>query len=450
VAAADMLAIPLLTRATLDGNVLAFTTGVTVGTALVVGLLPGLRAAHSNVQDSLKAGARGSSGKGERRLVSALVSTEVAMACTLLVVAGVLTRSLMNVLDLDLGFRPESAVAVKIDPPAAADSLAKHVAYFAGAARAVEAIPGVVGAGVTDTLPLDRNRAWMVSRKGEVGRKDEFHVALVSRFSPGMIRAIGMTLHEGRDISNDDRDDTQRVVLVNQTLARGLFRGESALAHLLTIGGTDHRVIGIVADVRHEGLETATGFEVYLPLSQSGHSTVDLVVRTTRPTSTLAGDLRAALSRFDPTLPLDDIRPVSYLVDRAVSPRRFITQLLGAFALVALVLAALGIYGVIAASVTARTREIGIRMALGAAPRTVRRQMLGEAAVLALLGGAVGVVGALAVSRIVSSLAFGVSAMDPMTFAAAPLALLLVSVVAALVPALRAARTNPVTALRAE
>ena len=206
----------------------------------------------------------------------------------------------------------------------------------------------------------------------------------------------------------------------------------------------------MVADVRHGSVEAASGFEVYLPIAQRGHSTVDLVVRTSRPTSAVVTDLRTALTRFDPTLPLDDIRPVSYLVDRAVSPRRFITQLLGAFAVVALVLAALGIYGVIATSVTARTREIGIRLALGATPRTVRRQMLGEAAVLALLGVAVGVVGALAVSRIVSSLAFGVSALDPMAFAAGPLALLLVSVVAALVPALRAARTNPVTVLRAE
>jgi predicted permease len=450
VASADMLAIPMLTRASLDVKVLAFTTLVTVGTALVVGLLPGLRAANSNVQDSLKAGARGSSGKNERRLVSTLVSTEVAMACTLLVVAGVLTRSLMNVLDIDLGFRPASAVAVKIDPPPAIDTLAKHVAYFDGAARAVEAIPGVVGAGVTDTLPLDRNRAWGVSRKGAETRKNEFHAALVSRFGPGVIRAMGMTLHEGRDINSDDRETSERVVVVNQALAQGLFPGESPLGRRLTVGGNDCRVVGVVADVRHDGLETPVGFEVYLPLSQNGHSTVDLVVRTTRSSSTLTGDLRAALSRFDPTLPLDDIRPVSYLVDRALSPRRFITQLLGAFAFVALVLAALGIYGVVAASVTARTREIGIRMALGAAPGTVRRQMLGEATLLALLGVVVGVAGALAVSRLVSSMAFGVSSLDPMTFAAAPLALLLVSVLAALVPALRAARTNPVSALRAE
>jgi putative ABC transport system permease protein len=190
--------------------------------------------------------------------------------------------------------------------------------------------------------------------------------------------------------------------------------------------------------------------EVYLPIAQRGHSTVDLVVRTSRPTSAVVADLRAALFRFDPTLPLDDIRSVSYLVDRAVSPRRFITQLLSAFAVVALVLAALGIYGVIAASVTARTREIGIRMALGAAPATVRRALLGEAALLAGVGVLAGVMVAAGVSRVVSSLAFGVSAIDPTTFVAAPITLLAVALVAALLPALRAARTNPVTALRVE
>jgi predicted permease len=451
VRSADTLAIPLLRRASIDGTVLGFTVLVTVGTALLVGLLPGLRAAKSDVHESLKAGARGSSGKGERRLVSALVSTEIAIACTLLVVAGVLTRSLLNVLDVNLGFRPESAIAVKIDPTVGkVEEPSQRMAYFADAVRAAESVPGVVAAGVTDTLPLDRNRSWGVARKGVVGPKDEFHIALVSRFGPGVIRAMGMTLQAGRDITGDDRKDTQPVVVVNQALVRALFPGESALGRLLTVGGTDHLVVGVVADVRHGSLETAPEFEVYLPIAQRGHSTVDLVVRTSRPAGALVGDLRAALLRFDPTLPVDEIRPISFLVDRAISPRRFITRLLGAFAAVALVLAALGIYGVIAASVTVRTREIGIRMALGAAPAIVRRQMLGEAAVLAGLGVVAGIVGALAVSRIISSLAFGVSALDPMTFAAAPAALLLVALLAALIPALRAARTNPVSALRAE
>ena len=448
---ADSLAIPLLTRASLDTTVLSFTVLVTVGTALIVGLLPGLRAAAPNIQESLKAGVRGSSGKGERRLISGLVSTEVALACTLLVVAGVLTRSLLNVLHVDLGFTPERAIALKIDPTAGQEPKARMV-YFADAVRAAESVPGVVAAGVTDTLPLDRNRSWGVARKGVPSTNGEFHIALVSRFGPGVIRAMGMTLLEGRDITGDDRDDTQPVVVVNQGLARGLFPRESPLGRLLVVGGTDCLVVGVVADVRHGSVEAASGFEVYLPIAQRGHSTVDLVVRTSRPTSAVVTDLRAALTRFDPTLPLDDIRPVSYLVDRAVSPRRFITQLLGAFAAVALVLAALGIYGVIAASVTARTREIGIRMALGAAPATVRRAMLGEARPCSPASASpLASIGALAVSRVVSSLAFGVSALDPTAFAAAPLALLAVARLSPpCVPALRAARTNPVTALRAE
>ena len=446
---ADSLAIPLLTRASLDTTVLSFTVLVTVGTALIVGLLPGLRAAAPNIQDTLKAGVRGSSGRGERRLISGLASTEVALACTLLVVAGVLTRSLLNVLHVDLGFTPERAIALKIDPTAGQQPKAR-MAYFADAVRAAESVPGVVAAGVTDTLPLDRNRSWGVARKGVASTNGEFHIALVSRFGPGVIRAMGMTLLEGRDIRGDDRDDTQPVVVVNRGLARGMFPRESPLGRLLAVGGTDCLVVGVVADVRHGSVEAASGFEVYLPIAQRGHSTVDLVVRTSRPTSAVVADLRAALTRFDPTLPLDDIRPVSYLVDRAVSPRRFITQLLSAFAVVALVLAALGIYGVIAASVTARTREIGIRMALGAAPATVRRALLGEAALLAGVGVLAGVIVAVGVSRVVSSLAFGVSAIDPTTFGAAPITLLAVALIAALLPALRAARTNPVTALRVE
>ena len=221
---ADSLAIPLLTRASLDTTVLSFTVLVTVGTALIVGLLPGLRAAraeHPGIAEGRRAWQQR---KGERRLISGLVSTEVALACTLLVVAGVLTRSLLNVLHVDLGFTPERAIALKIDPTAGQEPKARMV-YFADAVRAAESVPGVVAAGVTDTLPLDRNRSWGVARKGVPSTNGEFHIALVSRFGPGVIRAMGMTLLEGRDITGDDRDDTQPSSSSTRDWREGCFRG---------------------------------------------------------------------------------------------------------------------------------------------------------------------------------------------------------------------------------
>ena len=451
VSSADLLAIPLLGRARLDGSVLAFTIALIAGTTLLVGLLPGLRMSRASLPASLKAGARGSGGRAERRLVGSLVTGEIALACALLVVASVLARSLLNVLDVDLGFRPEHALAVNIDPPAGRfNSLPQLTGYFAGAVSAVEALPGVVAAGVTDTLPLDRNRSWRVIPQGRAIPDDQILVALVSRVGPGVIRAMGMTLLSGRDIAAADRDGAQPVAVINETMARALFGRESPLGRTVGVGGTDSLIIGVVADVRHGSLESDAGFEVYLPLAQRGFSTVDLVVRTTGDAPAVAGDLRAALTRFDPTLPVDDIRPVSYLVERAVSPRRFVTWLIGAFAGVALALASLGVYGVVAASVGSRTREIGIRMALGAAPLAVGRQLAGETALLAITGIAAGVAGALVASRLISTLVFGVPTIDPVSFSAAPAGLLAVALAAGLLPAIRAARTNPTTALRVE
>jgi ABC-type antimicrobial peptide transport system permease subunit len=241
---------------------------------------------------------------------------------------------------------------------------------------------------------------------------------------------------------------TARSRIINSRLAHAFWPRGDALDREVTINNLQARVVGVVADVRHGSLESVSGFEIYLPMSQQGASTVDLVVRVRTAAVAVIPDLRATLSAFDPTMPLNDIRPVRYLVDRAVSPRRFVALLLVGFAAMALLLASLGIYGVVSGSVTRQNREIGLRLALGAMPRQVQLRLIGQTVGLATIGVAIGTAAAFAGSRAMNALVFGVSAVDPLTFVAVPLILAGVAVLAGAIPACRAGRIDPVSALR--
>jgi cell division protein FtsX len=259
---------------------------------------------------------------------------------------------------------------------------------------------------------------------------------------------MGIPVVAGRGFTFDDDTGTERVIVINETGAATLWPGQDAVGRGVRLYDGISRVVGVVGDVRHNDVREASGVEMYLSTSQAPVRNLSLVVRATGDPLALSGQIRAAVREVDPRVPFTDFRPVGRLVSRALSAQRFFTSMLSGFAGIALVLASLGIYGVISYSVSQRRAEIGIRMALGALPGRVLREEIRRGAVLAVAGLAIGLVGALLASRFVASELYGVGATDPATYAATALGLLVVAMLAGLIPSWRAARTNPVKALR--
>jgi predicted permease len=326
----------------------------------------------------------------------------------------------------------------------------RRYAYFTEALHAVRERHGIEAVGLSDSLPLGRNRTWGVSAKGKIYKKGEYDSGFVRVVSDGYLQAMGIPLKAGRDFKESDTDDSLPVIIVNETLAKELWPGEDPLGKIMRADRPERTVVGVVGDVHHLALERKSGGEFYLPIRQTNdYPSVDLVVRSSLSSGELAATVRYALKPIAPELPITDIRPVQSLVDRAASPRRFVVTLLGGFALFALLLASMGIYAVISYSVNQRRLEIGIRMALGASPADVRSMVLRETMRLAALGLALGLAGALAISRLATSLLYGVTATDPPTFAAMVVTLAGVAALAGCLPALRAARIEPTSALRA-
>jgi predicted permease len=279
--------------------------------------------------------------------------------------------------------------------------------------------------------------------------KGQYPDAFVRIVSDGYLRAMGIPLIAGRDISERDTPSTERVIVINQTMARNLFPGGKAIGQVIRVDW-DRRVVGIVGDVRHLALEQGAGNEMYIPIRQTGDfASVDLVLRTTLPPAELASAVRAALKSIAPNLPRNDFRTLQQLVDKSVSPRRFVVMLLGGFALFALILASLGIYGVISYSVNQRTQEIGIRMALGATAGDLQARIILQTLTLAAIGMLVGGAASWALARTLSGLLFGVTAGDPVTFLAMLAVLTAVAALAGYLPARRASHIDPIVALRA-
>jgi predicted permease len=447
----EAVSIPLLGNVTTDFTVLAFCLLAAVATGVVFGLAPALQVPTSALHDVLKDTARGSTaGKGRNWIRGALVVSEIAFACVLLVSAGLLVRSFLRVLQVNLGFRPEQAATVRVDPDARYSTQAQQNAYFDEVLRRVRDIPGVVAAGLTDALPLGRNRSWGAPAKGQVYPKGKFPNAFVRVVSDGYLKALGIALIDGRDISERDTPSGEPVIVINQTMARTLWPGRNAIGQLMRACG-ERRVVGVVGDVHHLALEQAAGMEMYLPMRQcQDMSSADLVVRSSLPPAELAASVRAALKPIVPNLPGKDFRILQQLVDKAVSPRRFVVLLLGGFAVFALILASLGIYGVVSYGVNQRTQEIGIRMALGASASHLQAGIIGQTLGLAAAGILIGAVASRVLARALGGLLFGVTASDPATFLAMPVVLALVAVAAGYLPARRASRIDPSVALRAD
>jgi predicted permease len=449
----DAVSIPLLRDVRTDTTALAFTLVVAIATGIVFGLAPALQARGGAATSALKDAARGST-EGRRRawIRNALVVSEIAFACVLLVGAGLLIRSLVRVLDVDLGFQTARAATIRVDPDSRYATREQRVAYVDEVLRRVKQIPGVEAAGITDALPLGRNRTWGAAAKGVTYERGRVPLAFVRIVSDGYFSAMRIPLRAGRDILPSDISTTEQVIVVNETMARTLWPGQDPIGKYV-LGGCakERRVVGVVGDVRHLALEQASGNEMYIPMRQCGDTpSSDLVVRSALPPAQLAGAVRAALQPIAANLPGNDFRTLQQLVDKSVSPRRFLVLLLGGFAAFALILASLGIYGLISYSVSQRTQEIGIRMALGASAGDVQRRIITQTLRLAALGMVLGTAASWMMARGASTLLFGITPRDPATFAAMLVLLTLVAIVAGYLPARRASRIDPMVALRAE
>ena len=444
------VSIPLLANVRTDATVLGFTLLAAVLTGVVFGLAPAVNIPVRRLHDVLKDGTRGSTtGKSRNWIRDVLVVSEVAFAGVLLVSAGLLVRSFVRVLDVRLGFRPEHAATVRVDPERGFQSQAEQNAYTDDVLRRLRALSRIEAAGITDALPLGRNRTWGAGAKGKTYPRGKYPTAFVRIVSDGYLKAMGIPLISGRDISERDTAETEPVMVINETLARLLWPGQNPLGQFMLVGG-NRRVVGVAADVRHLALEQGSGNEMYLPIRQGrDFSSMDLVVRSTLPPAELAAAVRAALKPIAPNLPGKEFRPIQALVDKSVSPRRFIVLLLGGFAAFALVLASLGIYGVISYNVNQRTQEIGIRMALGASAARLQAGVITQTMSLAGIGMLLAGVASFVLARAMAGLLFGVTATDPATFLGAPAILAVAAVLAGYLPARRASRLDPSIALRA-
>jgi predicted permease len=446
------ITLPLLHTLHIDGDALLWTVVSGLAMGLLFGLAAAVKMSKGNVQESLKDNSSGlASGRSHERFRSTLVITEVALACVLMVGAGLLLRSFLRVLDVDLGFEPTHAAAMLVDLPLAKDDkeLGKRAAVFEDIITRVGGLPGVQAAGISDMLPLDRNRSWGLSAVGRDSRDRDTGV-LVYLVTPGYLGAIGARLVAGRDFSWHDTTSTQKVVLINEAAARREWPNQSAVGKFADgLYKTPAQVAGVVANLHESSLEQASTPAIYVPMTQNSDAEgATLIVRSKVDPDSLAAPVLETLRATNPEQPANEFRPLKSLVDHSVSPRRFFVVLVGTFAVLGVLLAALGVYGVISYSVTQRTSEIGLRMALGATGGRVQRDVLWDTLRLALTGVALGTIASLAAARLIYSLLFDTSVVDPFTYIWMALALTAVALLAGFLPARRASRIEPMAALR--
>jgi putative ABC transport system permease protein len=446
-----------------DAKVLGFTLLVSLLTGLVFGLAPATQASGFNLNETLKEGGRdSSSGSRGNRIRGALVVTEVAISLFLLVCAGLLINSFLRLRSVDPGFKVENLLTMGVVlPQEKYTTQERRSAFYKDLIGRVEALPGVRAAAVTNWIPL-------VNQGDSIGVSVEGHpdpppgqgkrpVVVTRVVSPNYFRAMGIQLLQGREFDEGrDRVDSPSVVLVSEALARRYWPGESAVGKRVNPGDPNDpadwcEVIGVVKDVRQFELAADPKPQMYFTYAQAGFfAPRHLVVATDVDPLTVAGSVRSAVWEVDKDQPVSDVNTMEEVLSESLARQRFSMLLLGIFAALALVLAAVGLYGVMSYTVAQRTREIGLRMALGAQRGDVLRLVVGQGLKLVLLGVVIGLVASVALTRVMTSLLFGVSATDPATLAAISLLLIAVAALASYIPARRATRVDPLIALRYE
>jgi predicted permease len=443
------ITLPLLAMIRLDAAALGWTLLIALIAGILFGLAPAFKLSVTDLQTALKDNGSGmAAGRAHERFRTTLVVSEIALACILLVGAGLLLRSFLRVLDVDLGFEPSHAASMQVDYNDGG-KFENRGPILQEMLRRVSALPGVDSAGISDMLPLDRNRTWGLAALGTAS-KDRDTQVFVYVVTPGYIPTLGMRIRTGRDFSWTDTPQSQHVVIINEATARREWPGQDPVGKLAEgIEKNPVRVIGVIADVRETSLEAVSSPEVYIPMTQNADAEgATLVVRTRVAPESLATSVLTTLRSLNPGQPAAEFKPLQMLVDHAVSPRRFFVLLVTIFAGLGVLLAALGIYGVISYSVTQKTQEIGVRMALGASAGRVQRDVLADTLRMALAGIFLGTAASLVVARLIASLLFSTSPWDLRTFLAMVAALLTVALLSGYVPARRASRISPLSALR--
>jgi putative ABC transport system permease protein len=447
-----------LEKISINPMVLVFTTAVSFLTGIVFGIAPALEATRTNTSEMLKEGGKGIGGSPRaKRLRAAFVIAEVALSLVLLVGAGLLVKSFMRLQSVNPGFNADNLLTMRVILPTSKyKEEAQKVAFFKEAVGRIQALPGVQSAGAVSFLPftgLAAATSFKIEGKPEppAGQRLSTDVRVTDE---NYFKAMGIPLVSGRTFNADEEREKRHVVVINETLARKYFPGEDPIGKRLTISMGEKpeptEIIGVVGDVKHMSLDTEMKPMVYWPHPELAYSGMTIVIRTTGDPTQLAAPAQGAIQSIDPNQPVSDVRTMNQLLAESVARARFNTLLLGLFSAVALVLACVGIYGVMSYTVTQRTREIGIRMALGAKRGDVLRMVLGQGMLLAAIGVGLGVAAAFALTRLMASLLFEVSASDPLTFAAVSMLLALVALAACYIPARRATKVDPMTALRYE
>jgi ABC-type antimicrobial peptide transport system permease subunit len=440
-----------------DANVLLFALVVSIVTGILFGLAPAVVAARPDLAEGLKESAQVASASRHRGwLRGALAVTELALALMLLIGAGLLIRSFYRVLSVDPGFAPERVLTTNLSlTDSRYPNPHERTRFFTEVLRRVESLPGVRSAALGDSLPLCPYRAILRIRRELATPNapvEDSSSVLMSRLtvSPGYFYTLGIPVLKGRTFTDHDDERSPKVAVVNETLARLMWPGENPVGRQLPLIGENLTVIGVVGNTRHEGLSQDVKAEIYVPYLQDAPSSMQLALRTASDPSSLVSAVRGEVAAIDPDEPIYQVATLEQTLSDSVAPRRFNMLLLGIFAFIALALSTVGIYGVMAFSVTQRTHEIGIRMALGAERRAVLGLVVREALRLTLVGILVGVAGAWALTRLLTSFPYAVRPTDPLTFLVVPAGLVAVAILASCIPARRAANVDPMVALRYE
>jgi putative ABC transport system permease protein len=450
--------LPRLDAVRLDWRVLGFAVGLALLTGILSGLAPAIRFSKPNVQDALKEGSRGTPSAANRRMRSLLVVAEVSLSLTLLIGAGLLLRSLSRLLMVSPGFDASHVLTVRTSVLGQRYNDNKVLRqFFAAVVQRMNSLPGVEAASAASQIPLGGNiDRYGFHPEGKINANPELDES-ADRYciTPGFLAALRIPLLRGRDIAITDTADSPSVILINQTAALRIWPGEDPLGKRVKVGGLDlpwMTVVGVVGDVHHVGLDATPSLQMYMPHAQwpSPDSDMTFVVRTTGTPGSIASAARQAIHSIDATQPLSRVMPLEDYVGLSVQSRRFALILFGAFAFIALLLSVVGIYGVTAYTVAQRTREIGIRIALGAQRGEVLALIMRQGALPIFAGIVVGVAAATALTRFLTSMLFGVTPTDPVTFALVGALLVGASAVACWIPARRAMNVDPVIALRQE
>jgi putative ABC transport system permease protein len=447
----------------LDGKVLIFTLAVSLLTGVIFGLAPALGSAKTDLHDTLKEGGRSSNAGGRHWLRSTLVVTEVALSLVLLVGAGLLIKSFLHILDTDPGFKPRNLLTMQLALNAKKDEGEKVLNFFNDLNRRIAGLPGVEAAAFSNGIPLggaaDTSFGIVGRPKPEPGKQPQTMLYITS---PDYLKAMGIRLIKGRFFTLQDTQKSPRVAVIDETFARQQFPNEEPRGHYLAGDGKDNpdaEIVGVVGHVKHFGLDAEERVQpqLYLPFNQAPNDMLpflaprmNLIVRATADPVNLTAAARREVQALDPNQPVYSISTMERTIDESLSTQRLSMTLLAVLASLALILAAVGIYGVMSYTVTQRTHEIGIRLAIGAQPRDVFRLVLGHGMTLTLIGVVIGLMGAFGLTRLMTRMLFGVEPTDPTTFAAIALLLTGVALVACYLPGRRATRVDPLVALRYE